>query len=83
MNVGSGCLNEIHLSSARAIIPQFMSIYETVATIDDLNRKIQGHPPRLPTQSPFGIYGNDADELMDQVFESLGKKKPRKPKNPR
>lgn len=72
----------VNLSSAASIIPQSMSIYETIATIDDLNRKMQGRPSRPPGVSPFGKYAEDetSEEFMDNLMSIMRKRKPRKPR---
>lgn len=51
-----------------------MGIFQLVAQIDELNRKIQGRPERQPGQSPFGKYAakgkkSRAREAVEDLFK--------------
>lgn len=54
-----------------------MGIFQYVAQIDELNRKIQGRPERQPGQSPFGKHAAKgkkarAREAIEGLFRGLG-----------
>ena len=68
MRVAGSC--PLVVGSMTGSIAYFMNIEQIVSEIDDLNRKIQGRPPRSFFESPFG-----GREMNHDLTSALRKKR--------